>query len=363
MRAWVDAFPVVEKMFASVEFWAVECELADRPGVIWRRVPQYSRFWRIQAIAYQLTVRRWMRRAAQRWAIVQCTGCFLPKADVRYIHFWNRALLEEAAARPESLALGPVTRWSTWLAARDEEDVARNSAATKWWWVVSRSLAKRIQAGETAEGDFETLPNQYDPRRFNPAQRLRWRGPMRERYQLGAHEIVLAFSAFGHFERKGLLQVMEAVSFLRAAGLMVRLLVLGGRDATISSFRKSLRRRGIDDSGTIFAGMVDEMDRHLSAADAFFFPSHFEAFSLAEIEAAALGLRLYLTPHYGSEMILREPENGRLLPWDSRGMANILEEEIKAGRIGTFHTQLGEALDPAGFRRRLGKLYEKALAS
>ncbi len=103
------------------------------------------------------------------------------------------------------------------------------------------------------------------------------------------------------------------------------------------------------------------MEQHLSAADGLLFPSHFEAFSLAEIEAAALGLRLYLTPHYGSEMIIREPENGRLLPWDVAGMAEVLRMELDAGLVTQNHDNVGEALSPDQYAEKITRLYEEAI--
>ena len=51
---------------------------------------------------------------------------------------------------------------------------------------------------------------------------------------------------------------------------------------------------------------------------------------------------MYLTPHYGHEMILREPDNGRLLPWEPDGMAAVIGDDMREGRFGNFHTELGE---------------------
>jgi len=50
-----------------------------------------------------------------------------------------------------------------------------------------------------------------------------------------------------------------------------------------------------------------------------------------EIEAAAMGLPLLLTPHHGSEMILKDGVNGLVLPFDAAGIAEILIQGIQAG--------------------------------
>jgi len=358
MRAWVDAFPAVRELFDEVEIWASECELEQGGGVSWRPIPQRVPTWRLHALDFQRRASAMLRASDDRAGrLVQVTGCMVADADIHYIHFWNEALLEERAKRAGDFPLGWPQRISAGLAARRERRVAARSAPDRAWWVVSRSLAERIERGG-ASGCFRVLPNQYDPARFHPEVRASWRERARERHGIGADEKLLVFSAFGHFERKGLGLAARAVARVRERGHPLRLLVLGGSAETIEVFRK--RHRG-DLSGVVFAGMVDEIEQHLAAADGLLFPSHFEAFSLAEIEAAALGLRLYLTPHYGSEMILRDPLNGRRLPWDPDGMAGVLIEDLEAGRLGEFHRELGEALDPPGYREALLGLYREAL--
>jgi glycosyltransferase involved in cell wall biosynthesis len=289
---------------------------------------------------------------------VQVTGCVVPAADIRYIHYWNSALLEEHAARRDTFPLPVTKKLPAMLAARDERAAVKSARAADSWWVVSRSLAEKIQLGGAA-GHFEVLPNQYDPLRFNPAVRTEWRDRMRADYGFQPDEKILVFSAFGHFERKGLRQAIEAVELLRRKGHAVRLLVLGGTPATVERFRGSLTPAQRD--GCVFAGLVDSIERHLVTADGLLFPSHFEAFSLAEIEAAALGLRLYLTPHYGSEMILREPDNGRLLPWDAAGMAEVIARDITAGMLGQTHQVMAEAITPEVYGRTLRTLYQDAI--
>jgi glycosyltransferase involved in cell wall biosynthesis len=359
MRAWVGAFPGIRDLFESVEVWAGECDLPEGDGVVWKRFLQRLPTWTLHARDYQrrvLAMARGLPSGGRH--LVQVTGCVVPAADIRYIHYWNSALLEEHAARRETFPLPVTKKLPALLAARDEKAAVKSAKAADNWWVVSRSLAEKIKASGAA-GHFEVLPNQYDPARFNPAVRTEWRDRMRADYGFQPDEKILVFSAFGHFERKGLHQAAEAVRLLRNKGHAVRLLVLGGTPATVERFRGSLAPEQRD--GLVFAGLVDGIERHLAAADGLLFPSHFEAFSLAEIEAAALGLRLYLTPHYGSEMILRGPDNGRLLPWDAAGMAEVIAEDITSGILGETHRIMAEALTPEAYGKRLRALYQDAI--
>lgn len=361
MRAWLEAVPSFRHLFDEIEIWATECELAEGDGIVWKRFPR-----RLHPLLHSLDFQRQVTARQTKMApspevLVQCTGCWLPVADIRYMHFWNRAMLEERRKRPKTFVLNPVHRLFAELAAHREGTVARTPGATKWWWVVGRSIADRISS-EVKSGAFRILPNQYDPNRFNATVRDQWRDEMRRVHGFSPNEKVLVFSAFGHFERKGLLQAIQAVNLLRAEGHAIRLLVIGGTPRTLASFKRLLGANGVDMGGCVFTGLVDSIERHLVTADGFLFPSHFEAFSLAEIECAALGLRLYLTAHHGTEMILREPSNGRLLPWDPAGMAAVVREDITNGLLGSPHAERGESITPPEYASRIVQLYEEAIA-
>jgi len=363
MRGWLGALPAFRHLFDEIEVWATACDLGSSDGVNWRRIPQRLPTWTLHSFEFQhLATRMLARLQPDPGRIVQVTGCLVPVADIRYMHFWNCALLEERAKRPLDLRLGPVQLFGAQWSARQERKIAADPNSTGNWWVVSKSIQDRISE-QAAGGEFRVLPNQYDPTRFNTNQRVTWREKMRAHYAIEASEKILVFSAFGSFERKGLPQALKCVDILRKKGFSIRLLVLGGSPLALRKTRKRMMAEGISADCCILAGMVDHIERHISAADGFFFPSHFEAFSLAEIESAALGLRLYLTPHYGTEMILDDPTNGRLLPWDPEGMAKVIEEEIRNECLGIPHHSMGEALTPEGYTERISSLYKEVIAS
>lgn len=363
MRGWLAAAPkILPQRFNEVEVWGFDCELIES-WVKWTKIKPVSKRWAIQSIFYEREIRKKIERLSPSYlaeTLIQTTGTHLVKTDIRFIHFWNTAYAEAAVARPDSLRPSILQRVFGNLIVRQEKE-ALISGNTQEWWCVSRGIAAPIVRDSKDEIIVRYLPNSYDPTRFNHSVRANSRRKMRESFGFTSDEIILGFSAFGHFERKGLRQAAQAVAELRAKGYAVRMLVLGGRSSAIQSFRSSMLRRGIDTSGLHFAGLVNKMENYLSAADAFFMPSHFEAFSLAEIEAAALGLRLYLTAHPGHEMILREGVNGRLLPWDPSGMAAILEKEIQLNIIRQTHSEMGEALVAESYTSTLASHYDSAI--
>ena len=321
--------------------------------------------WVLRALAFKLDVKRRVKQQAV-WppedTVVQVTGFALLQADIRFIHYCNILFGEEVEKRPETLSLSWIRMILLKRAIKEERQVLE-SGRTGHWWAVSRRLGERLHQWDQSGGQLYLTPNSYDPTRFNHENRSQFREQARLKYGFAEDEKVLVFSAFAHFERKGLLQAVSAVAELRKEGLPLRLLVLGGPGKTVPAFQGKMKEEGIASDGIVFAGMVTGVEEHLAAADALIFTSHFEAFSLAEIEAAAMGLRLYLTAHYGIEMILEDPTNGRLLPWDVVGMVEVLKDDYQAGRLGTFHEEMGEALDPKHYAQRLVAGYRQVLAA
>jgi glycosyltransferase involved in cell wall biosynthesis len=151
-----------------------------------------------------------------------------------------------------------------------------------------------------------------------------------------------------------------------------RLLVIGGTSRTLARIKRELSRQVSDWSGWIrFTGMVDRPEESLAAADAFLFPSFFEAFCLAEIEAAAMSLPLLLTPHHGSEMILQNGWNGLTISRNQPLLVEQLHEFLSGSsllgpidpitlRPRNFHPSVGRALTRQQYSDHLLVLLDKA---
>jgi glycosyltransferase involved in cell wall biosynthesis len=363
MRAWLQAAAeILPKHFKEVEIWSMECEL-EAPWLTWRKIPRVSRFMPVQFLFFRCIV--WflfwrLPKGERDRSFLQCTGEHLPYADSRYIHFWNICFSEIAKKKPAEMCVKWRDRLFRHFAVLGERQALKPNA-TGEWWCVSRGIAAPIKESAPSDSHFCYLPNSYDPKRFNHGVREAARSEARSHYGIAEHEFVLVFCSFGHFVRKGLMQAVQTVNRLSKLGYPVRLLVFGGTERAVSEFQALMKSEGESQDSTHFAGLVSPPEWHLSAGDALFFPSHFEAFSLVEIEAAALGLRLYLTAHPGSEMILKEGVNGRLLPWDVEGMVKILTDEMESGAIRQTHDELGEALSPPEYALALSQLYANAI--
>lgn len=202
----------------------------------------------------------------------------------------------------------------------------------------------------------EVLPNCYDPARFHPGVREQFRASTRQ--QLGFDEThrVFIFVSTGHYRRKGFFLAVEALKHLRGRFPQTRLLVVGGRAERLAALQAEL---GEQHDWITFTGMVPDVERYFAAADAFLFPSYSEAFALVEVEAAACGLPLFLTPHHGSEMILEDGVNGRSIAFDPVRIAEVLATFLDGSWApkGIF---LKHAIDSASYARRLAAMLQPA---
>jgi len=163
-----------------------------------------------------------------------------------------------------------------------------------------------------------------DLEKFKPNRKKRRK--IREKYGIHDDEVVLMFS--GHeFERKGLKYIIEALSIIKKDNDNIKLFVVG-RDNP-KPYIVLAQKLGVVDN-IIFAGFVPDITEYYAASDIFVFPTAYEAFSLATLEAAASGLPILATKVNGTEELINEGYNGYFIKRNSKYIAekiNILVED------------------------------------
>lgn len=190
-----------------------------------------------------------------------------------------------------------------------------------------------------------TLPNSVDESVFNVTL-IEKRDELREKYEISKKAYVLVFVSQGHYVRKGFWLALKALDEYRTRnpGEEVKFLVLGGREKKLSGIKDHLDQVYPDwREWIVFTGWTDKVQEYMAFSDALFFPSYFEAFSLVEIEAAAMRLPLILTKHHGSEMILNEGVNGYLCDFDVESIVKVLEK-LRNAPLKIEEPDLGKAL-------------------
>jgi glycosyltransferase involved in cell wall biosynthesis len=307
-------------------------------------------------------------------AIVFGTPGLPSGADVSAVQFLHHVWLSLAPTIPhqtvrERVALA-LSRFRDKAARRDFA-----SGHTHYWLPVSDSIADELRKLVSHPERVRVLPNSYDETRFTVETVTRFRTARRIELGYSDSDYVFGFLSQGHYQRKGFWIAVSALAKLRhrrdSLQFAPKLLVIGGLAPTLQRLRKTLTKEFSDWPDWIqFTGMLSRPEETLSAIDAFLFPSYFEAFCLAEIEAAALSLPLLLTPHFGSEMILKPGENGLSVSFSPDELAEqlwaFLRGSTKLGPIEThshrpqdFRPSVGKALNRKQFAERLLQILEE----
>jgi glycosyltransferase involved in cell wall biosynthesis len=136
------------------------------------------------------------------------------------------------------------------------------------------------------------------------------RDAFRQNIGISKSDVTFVFIALGHFERKGLALLIEALA--RPGLETANLLVIGGAADLIESYRSRAEGHGVKDR-IVFAGMQSDVRPFLWAADAFVLASAYETFSLVTFEAAGASLPLITPLLHGIEEIARDGVTGYLV--------------------------------------------------
>lgn len=229
--------------------------------------------------------------------------CFFP--ELAYVHFCHRAfLMLQGALLIRSGARG----WFRWLdhamRAQLERTVYRRARLIV---TPSAGLKKElIRTYPDLRGKIRVIPNPIDAERMADLP-----GFDRKATRLGAgfseQDLVISFAALGHFERKGLPLVLEALRDLNKPRL--KLLVIGGDPELVAHYERRAVSLGIKES-VCFVGAQKDIRPFLLSSDAFVFPSSYETFSLVVHEAAAAGLPIISSDIYGVQDWLKNGVNG-----------------------------------------------------
>jgi len=360
MRGIVKSSQDLLKAGVEVEAWCWNHDPV--PGVTFRKLPHLElpesilrwvfifSGWLFLLLAHCYWV-LWILKGSKRQGdILVSNGFYLLPADVALIHFshvdWLKAQFQIGFHTFRSwLDLG----FTILLRIPSEILLLWNPWPTLLL-CVSRSVAGDMKKWGAPWKKIQVLPNPYDPERFNEKVRHSHRDKTRSLLEIASNDPVFVFASMAQYHRKGFWLAADAISILRIKHPSARFLVIGGYPRNVEMLRLKAADRYADWASWIhFTGLTTEMPRYLAAGDALLFPSYSEAFALVEIEAAAMGLRLYLTPHHGSEMILQDSVNGRFLPWEAGKIADILSEEIDHGIVKPGISSHGEAPSQAEY--------------
>jgi glycosyltransferase involved in cell wall biosynthesis len=291
------------------------------------------------------------RLGGNRFDLIHVTDASFPAGDICYAHFCHRAYLKEVWPR---------------VRTRITPRVVNNWASHAVRGVIERRLVRRVRVivvpSEGLGRDFvriyprvaqkiTVIPNTVDIEHFRPPDGFDRRG-FRRRMDTAEGHTAFVFVALGHFERKGLPVLLEALATDEPELEHARLWVVGGQPGLVAAYRERAQQLGV--AGKVrFAGRTDDVRPFLWSADAFVLPSHYEAFSAALLEAAAAGLPAIATRVSGSEEVLRDGVNGFEVDLSVGGIAAGLRRflELDAGGREAMRHAARESVAPLGPER------------
>ena len=309
--------------------FAVQFQNPNPSRIRFVRIPVPTRPLALLFVAYHLIapIRYWMFRLAGggRFDAVQSveSNCLL-RADIDYAHFCHRRFLKVHWPGLKSKGLRSVLRWwDHFLHSICEPIVYRRARRVV---VPSRGLQRELT---------QEFPNTADKLSVlaNPVRIDHMRKPAdfdrsatRRSLGLADNDVVLVFTALGHFERKGLPLLLEALAGLKQSNL--KLVVVGGEADLVRNYQTK-----IDDGGpyagltgrVVFAGMQKDVRPFLWMADAFTLPSAYEVFPLVVLEAAAAGVPIIVTPLNGVEEFCVDGVNGVVIERSAAGVRAGIE--------------------------------------
>jgi glycosyltransferase involved in cell wall biosynthesis len=321
---------LLRDLSATHEFTVFAVEFVNpRPDCIeWVRIPAPTRPLVLLFVVFHLLAPFYyaahclLRKT--RFHLVQIVESNLTFGDISYAHFCHKRYLRSywKQSRPSGLR-----RWARWL------DHKLHALLEAWVFRrVGRVITPSIGLAKELVDEYPFLANRVavvsnpiDIERLHRPPDFD-RGQQREKLGIGAGDCVFTFVALGHFERKALAAVLEALTEIKEPSL--KLVVVGGSEDQIRPYRVKVESAGIAPQ-VLFCGLQTDVRSYLWIADGFLLPSHYETFSLVAYEAAAAELPLIVSRVHGVDEIAADRDNALLVEPNCQSILQALREFLQ----------------------------------
>ena len=316
----------------EVHLYARKAEDLDLDLIKWHRVPGPG--WPEIADFYSYHVATNRLLAQHDYDVVHSIGVNTARANVftiQNIQPAKVAILKQLGSEEKVSLPRRFTRWLYLTITSSIEKklyTARPGKALPTFLPVSRGVEAELRRYyEIGDAPVRIIPNAADVEKFKPlgsalrsgeptGQRGAWR-----REQGIPADALLAVFAGGEWARKGLHLAIQGLGKMSNKTLW---LFVAGDDADRERFKQMARDAGIADR-VVFGGFRKDVEKAMGASDLFLFPSYYEAFSLATIEAAACGLPVVASKINGTEDFIAPGETGEFVKHDAADIAAVLD--------------------------------------
>lgn len=311
----------------EVHLFARTAEDLDLSAIHWHRVPGIPRP-EVASFTTFLSFCSGMARP-KHFSIIHSAGCNTTSANVYTIQNIQRAkigvLARLAGDEKISLARRFTRRLYLRVTCSAEKWIygQRNGRRRPLFLPVSRGVEAELKAHyDIGNAPVRVIPNGVDVIKFRPLkteEKKTWR----EKNGLSMTDFVLVFAG-GEWGRKGLDFAINALQLITNPRIK---LFIAGDDPGRERFKGLASDLGVSNR-IVFGGFRRDINDCLGAADLFLFPSWYEAFSLATLEAAASGLPVIATKINGTEDFIQPGINGEFITHDPAQIAAVLRPLI-----------------------------------
>ncbi len=302
---------LIARTVESVDLSNIRCQTIHAPA--WPDVAEFE-------------VSRWLMNRAlakNKFDIVHSAGCNTIFADVyaiQTVHPVKMQVNSNIDRNRDASRLRQITRWlydCRVVAAERKCYRSINSRGNVGFLPVSQGTSvELLKTYKLAGTPLAIIPNGADLSKFNRDKNVAARLRLRAEFDCPDNTAVFLFAG-GEWKRKGLKLALEGLARIKDSSSV---LWVAGSDPDLAAYRQLAAELLIADK-VRWLGFRSDMECLYAAADVFLFPSFYEAFSLATIEAAASRLPIIMCDISGAQELLGDGKAGFIVDRDSDALA------------------------------------------
>lgn len=334
---------------AQIRLLSSSWEGGDTPNIPWERISVPRRPAPLRICLFARAVQSWAR-AHPGWLLFSLER--IPGAEVYRAGDGCHAewLVRKRRLRPFFWgidSLRPLNRAYLHL----ERSMFRSEALRAVIANSERGKKEIVRHFGVSENRISVVYNGLDLSRFPMERKEEARGGFRNRFGMGEDETAFLFVGSG-FARKGVGTLVRAARRLAEKERPFRVILAGKGNPG-----PYLREAGTARDRLVFCGPVKGIEEYFLGADVFVFPTVYDPFSNACLEAMAAGLPVITSGGNGASEILQDGRSGFVLddPMDdallSDRMEDLLALEVRA-RMGG---EARRASEKATLERNVGE--------
>jgi UDP-glucose:(heptosyl)LPS alpha-1,3-glucosyltransferase len=211
---------------------------------------------------------------------------------------------------------------------------------------VSQKVARELQEFYGVRGPINVIPHGVDAVRFGVGNRGRYRAPTRREMGIREDETLALY-----------------VGDLTKSHVHLKQLAAAAPDVQLAIVTSS-RAYHWDSPNVRILPPTPEIERYYSAADAFVFPTAYDAFGMVLLEAMAAGLAVFSSDRAGAAELIQSGADGFVAPLDEWVEAAVagLRDRALLRSIGARAGQSARQHDWATVVRQVESAYVETLA-